>query len=93
MSLTCVNTPPLIAAPAHEWPTLLTILKQAQGISAKVVGEEHKTVITLDMGLYKPAKQLQMARDDCSHMILRPGELHTVMAELRAIVLSWMVVD
>ena len=64
---------------------MLTILKQEQGISAKVVGEEHKTVITLDMGLYKPAKQLQMARDDCSHMILRPGELHIVMAELRAI--------
>ena len=29
MPLTCINTPPLIAAPAHEWPTLLTILKQA----------------------------------------------------------------
>ena len=85
MPLTYVNTPPLLAAPAHEWPTLLTILKQAQGISAKVVGPERKTVVTLDMGLYKPAKQLQMVRDDCSHIILRPGELHTVMAQLRSI--------
>ena len=85
MPLTCVNTPPLIAAPAHEWPTLLTILKQAQGISAGVVGSQRKTVVTLDMGLYKPAKQLQMARNDCSHLILRPGELHTVMAQLRTI--------
>ena len=29
MPLTRVGTPPLIAAPAHEWQTLLTILKQA----------------------------------------------------------------
>ena len=85
MSLTCVNTPPLLAAPAHEWQTLLTILKQAQDISTKVVGPERKTVVTLDLGLYKPAKQLQMARQDCSHLILRPGELHMVMAHLRTI--------
>ena len=30
MPLTRVGTPPLIAAPAHEWQTLLTILIQAQ---------------------------------------------------------------
>ena len=85
MPLTSVNTPPLIAAPVHEWSTLLTILKQAQGISSKVVGEQRKTVITLDMGLYKPAKQFQMARDDCNNIILCPGELHMVMAQLRTI--------
>ena len=83
--LTYINKPPLIAAPAHEWQTLLTVLKQAQGISAKIVGEQRKTVITLDLGLYKPAKELQMARDDCINMILRPGELHMVMAALRTI--------
>lgn len=85
ISLTYVNTPPMIAAPAHEWKTLLTVLKQAQHITTKVIGPGRKTVITLDMGLYKPAKQLQMARDDCNHLILRPGELHTVMAQLRTI--------
>lgn len=85
MPVTSVNTPPLIAAPAHEWQTLITVLKQAQGISTKVVGEARKTVITLDMGLYKPAKQLQMTRSDCDSLILRPGELHTVMAQLRTI--------
>ena len=55
---------------------------QAQKISAKVVGPERKTV---DMGLYLPVKKLQMARDDLKHLILRPGELHIVMAMLRTI--------
>ena len=58
---------------------------QAQGINTKVVGPDHKTVISLDMGLYKPAKQLQMARKDLDHVILRPGELHITMAQLRSI--------
>ena len=40
---------------------------------------------SLDMGLYLPAKKLQMARDDLKHLILRPGELHIVMAMLRTI--------
>lgn len=65
--------------------SLLTVLKQAQGISAVVVGPERKTVISLDMGLYKPAKQLQMSRNDLNDIILRPGELHVVMAQLRSI--------
>ena len=82
---TRVCTPPLVAAPAHEWQTLLTVLKLAQGINTKVVGPDRKTVVSLDMGLYKPAKQLQMARDDLEHVILRPGELHIVMAQLRCI--------
>ena len=82
---TRVGTPPLVAAPAHEWQTLLTVIKQAQGISTKVVGPDRKTVISLDLGLYKPAKQLQMARDDLDDVILRPGELHIVMAQLRCI--------
>ena len=32
--LTRVGCPPLIAAPAHEFQTLLTVLKQAQGINS-----------------------------------------------------------
>ena len=50
LPLTSWHVPPLIAQPAHEWQTLLTVLKQAQHISAQVVGPQRKTVITLDMG-------------------------------------------
>jgi len=82
MPTTRVGAPPLIAAPAHEWKTLLTIVKQAQKIPTQV---DKKTVISLDMGLYQPAKKLQMAQNDLSHLILRPGELHIVMAQLRTI--------
>ena len=52
--------PPLIAAPAHEWNTFLPLLKQAQNINISVAGPNRKTVITLDLGLYQPAKQLQL---------------------------------
>ena len=58
---------------------------QAQNISVKVVGPTRKTVVSLDMGLYQPAKKLQMARQDLRNIILRPGELHIVMADLRTI--------
>ena len=66
---------PLIAAPAHEFNTLLTVLKQA----------DRKTVIPMDLGLYLPAKQLQMSRSDLDQIILRVGELHVVKAQLRTI--------
>ena len=60
---------------------------QAQNISTIVVGPEINTVICLDIGLSRPAKKLQMARNDLNHLILRPGhdELRIVMAMLRTI--------
>ena len=85
MPVARLGTPPLIAAPAHEWQTLLTVLMQAQNISVKVVGPTRKTVVSLDMGLYQPAKKLQMARQDLRNIILRAGELHIVIAYLRTI--------
>ena len=50
---TKVRTPPLLAAPVHEWPSLLTILMQEQNITASFVGPGRKTVICLDVGLYR----------------------------------------
>ncbi len=48
-------------------------------------GPDRKTVITLDMALYERAKLLEMSRDDCKgKWVLRLGEMHTVMAALRA---------
>ena len=85
-AFTKVSMPPLIAAPSHEFSTLLTIFRQVARIKTLVVGVNQKTVITLDMGLYKPAKQLEYALECCQgKWILRPGELHTVMAQLRTI--------
>ena len=84
MSVTRVGTPHLIVAPAHECQTLLVVLMQAQKINTKVVGPARKTVVSLDMGLYKPAKQLQMACDNLHHLVFQPGELQIVMAQLRA---------
>jgi hypothetical protein len=49
------------------------------------MGPGKKTVIFLDMDLYEPANKLQMARNDLHHIVLRPGELHVLMAQLRAL--------
>ena len=84
--LTNVTMMPLIAAPAHEWSTMLTVLKQAQKITTVVMGEGHKTVITFDLQLYEKAVKLQMhIKPELDHMIFRIGEMHTVMASLRAL--------
>ena len=37
------------------------------------------------MGLYQPAKNLQMARNDLNHILLRPGELHIVPTDEKTI--------
>lgn len=82
--VTCLCCPPFIPYPPHELSTLLMVLKQTQGINTVVMGPNHKTVITLDMQLYKKAKKREMYSDDCKgKWILRIEELHTVMAALR----------
>ena len=40
MPVSRVGTPPLIAAPAHQWNTILTVLMQAKAINVKVVGQQ-----------------------------------------------------
>lgn len=82
LDVTRSAVPPLVASPAHEWNTLLTVLKQAQNINTMVIGADRKTVVTLDLGLYQPAKKLQMARNDLDQLILRPGELTNILEDL-----------
>ena len=84
--LTTVSMMPLLAAPAHEWSTMLTVLMQAQKITAVVMGENHKTVITFDLHLCEKAVKLQMHKaPDLDHLVFRIGEMHTIMASLRAL--------
>ena len=61
----------------------MTVLKQAKKINIILVGETHKTVVSLDMGLYKPTQKLLMLkRNEIKNVVLRPGELHIVIAIL-----------
>ena len=77
---------PLLAAPAHEWSTMLTVLKQAQNITTVVLGESQKAVVTFDLQLYEKAVKLQLhTAPALDHLVFWLGELHTVMAALRAI--------
>lgn len=73
MPLTRIRSPPLVAALAHEWNTLLTILMQAQSITTKAVGPERKTVISLDMGLYQPAKKRILSKSGYKKVKSIPG--------------------
>ena len=43
---------------------------QAQATKTEIVGSERKTIISLVMGLYQPAKRLQMGRNNLDHLIL-----------------------
>ena len=82
IQVTEIGMPPLIAAPPTDWPILLTILMQAQHISAEVVGANRKTVISLDMGLYLQVKKLKVARNDLYYILLGVGELNVVIAHV-----------
>ena len=62
----------------------LTVIKQFQKVKELLQGKGKKTVITVDLGLYRPMQQLQMSRND-TETILLPGDLHIIMAQLRAI--------
>lgn len=77
---------PLLNAPAHKWNTIFTILKQAECITETVIGQNRKSIITLDMQLYEKAIKLQMYKTPELHNFLfRVGELHIVMNSLRAL--------
>ena len=65
---------------------MLTVLKQAQNITTAVLGEGHKTVITFDLQLYEKAVKLQLHKAPAlNHLVFRLGEMHTLMAALRAL--------
>ena len=86
-SLNQVGALPLLPEVAHEWSTMLTVILQASQLSL-VIGKEHPTVITFDMALYKKVVQLLDSRNDLKRTVPRLGELHTVMAALRALATS-----
>jgi len=80
------NVGALLPAVAHEWSTMLTVILQASKLKTLVTGEEHPTVISFDMALYEKAVQLVDARGDLKRTVFPMlGELHTVMAALRAL--------
>ena len=63
---------------------MLAVLMQAQKITAVVMGENHKTVITFELQLCEKAVKLQMHKaPDLDHLVFRIGEMHTIMASLR----------
>ena len=75
---------PLLVAPAHELSTMLTVLMQTQKITAVVMGENHKTVITFDLQLYERVVKLQMHKTP-DHLVFRIGEMYTMLASTRAL--------
>ena len=84
--LTAVGALPLLPEVAHEWSTLLTVVKQAIQLKELAVGEDHITLITFDMALYEKVIQLVDARPDLKGKVMpRLGELHVVMCALRAL--------
>ena len=84
--VTQIGALPLLPEVAHEWSTLLTVIMQTSQLRSLVVGEKHPTVITFDMALYEKVVQLLDVRPDLKRTVVpRLGELHVVMAALRAL--------
>ena len=86
--MTKVGALPLLPEVAHEWPTLLTVIMQACKLKELVIGNEHPAIISLDMALCEMEVQLVDARPDVKkkrYIFLRLGELHVVMAALKAL--------
>ena len=81
-----VSMLPLIAASPTDHSVQLTFMKQLEKINSMLVGPGGKVVVTVDMALYKPLKQIEMANKDCQgKWVLKPGELHIIIAQLRTI--------
>ena len=77
---------PLIDSSPTTASTQLTCMERLERVTTAIAGSDSKTVVTFDIGLYKPVCHLAMAKPDLSkNWVLRPGELHTIMAMLRAI--------
>lgn len=84
--ITRVSVLPLIPASPTDRSTQLTFMRQLENINTAVSGSGTKVVVTLDMGLYKPLKQLQMTNQEFqAKWLLKPGELHIIIAQLRSI--------
>ena len=76
---------PLIETSPTNTSIQLTFMKKLEKITSYVTPQA-KTVVSLDLGLYKPVLKLAMANKELSkNWVLRPGELHIIMAMLRAI--------
>ncbi|KAJ8364290.1 hypothetical protein SKAU_G00131210 [Synaphobranchus kaupii] len=82
--VTQIGSLPLLPEVAHEWSTLLTVIMQTSELRRLAVGDP--TVISFDMALYEKVVQLLDARPDLKRTVVpRLGELHAVMAALRAL--------
>ena len=85
-SLSNVSTLPLFAASPTDQSVQLTLMNQLEKINSFILGPGKKVVVTLDIALYKPVKQLEMAQEDYQRKwLLKPGELHIFIAMLPTI--------
>lgn len=63
-------TLPLFQGPAHERQTLIAVFKNARKINTTFLGQERKTVITLNMALYEKARRLELLHPEFKRQVL-----------------------
>ena len=76
---------PILRTPPTISETLFTALKLAMNINAVIVGPHQKTIITLDLDLYERAVKIRSSEKMKDNIVLRMGELHVVLAMLKAL--------
>ncbi|XP_063215639.1 uncharacterized protein LOC134527168 isoform X5 [Bacillus rossius redtenbacheri] len=81
-----VSLLPVIPEPPTNSSVQLTVMRLLEKLNIYVNKTTNKVVVTADMAIYKPLKQFEMAKEDCKgKWILKPGELHIIIAQLRTI--------
>lgn len=84
---------PMIPEPPTSRSVQVTVMEQLEKLnksihdtSSVVEPMKKRVVVTADMALYKPIKQLEMTVKDLKgKWLLKPGELHIIIAQLRTI--------
>ena len=80
---TVVAVFPILNRTPTERSVQLTVIDQFTSVKTMLHAPGRRSVITVDLGLYRPMQQLQMTFK--TDAILMPGDLHIIMAQLRAI--------
>lgn len=80
---TVVAVFPILNKSPTDRSVQMTVIEQFKQVKSLLNAPGKKTVITVDLGLYRPMQQLQMTLN--TDAILMPGDLHVIMAQLRAI--------
>ena len=83
-STTSFSTLPVIHGSPTDWSNLYSGLKVAEA-STKLISNDRKTIISMDLQLYSKCIRLQTMDEISDNCVFRMGELHVVFTTLKVL--------